>query len=71
MKEVFPDCLYLQCVLHAGRDAKRIVRTALPAEEDEEWKNKLTKRIRALFKSKNIKQAKKQYFKIMQRKIYA
>ncbi|MBW8035940.1 MAG: DDE-type integrase/transposase/recombinase [Planctomycetes bacterium] len=35
VREVFPDCLYLQCVLHAGRDAKRIVRKALPAEEDE------------------------------------
>ncbi|MEE9502036.1 MAG: DDE-type integrase/transposase/recombinase [Candidatus Aminicenantaceae bacterium] len=66
VKEVFPDCLYLQCVLHAGRDAKRIVRKALPAEEDEEWKERLTKRIRTLFKSKNIKQVKKRYFKIMQ-----
>jgi transposase-like protein len=65
VKEVFPDCLYLQCVLHAGRDAKRIVRIALPAEEDEEWKKRLTKRIRTLFKSKNIKQVKKRYFKIM------
>lgn len=65
VKEVFPDCLYLQCVLHAGRDAKRIVRTALSAEEDEEWKNRLTKRIRTLFKSKTIKQVKKRYFKIM------
>ncbi|MBA7588017.1 hypothetical protein ES708_30065 [subsurface metagenome] len=66
VKEVFPDCLYLQCVLHAGRDAKRIVRIALPADEDEEWKKRLTKRIRTLFKSKNIKQVKKRYFKIMQ-----
>jgi len=66
VEEVFPDCIYLQCVLHAGRDAKRIVRTNLPAEEDEEWKKKLTKRIRTLFKAKNIKQVKKRYFKIMQ-----
>ncbi|MFH2002185.1 MAG: DDE-type integrase/transposase/recombinase [Planctomycetota bacterium] len=65
VREVFPDCLYLQCVLHAGRDAKRIVRTALPAEDDEEWKNRLTKRIRTLFKSKNIKQVMKRYIKIM------
>jgi len=65
VKEVFPDCIYLQCVLHAGRDAKRIVRKALPAEEDEEWKERLTKRIRTLFKAKNIKQVKKRYFKIM------
>ncbi len=66
VKEVFPDCLYLQCVLHAGRDAKRIVRIALRSKEDEEWKNRLTKRITTLFKSKNIKQVKKRYFKIMQ-----
>ena len=65
MKEVFPDCIYLQCVLHAGRDAKRIVRTSLPAKGDEEWNVELTKRIRTLFKSKNIKQVKKRYFKIM------
>ncbi len=65
VKKVFPDCLFMQCVLHAGRDAKRIVRTTLPAEEDEEWKKRLTKRIGTLFKSKNIKQAKKRYFKIM------
>jgi len=66
VEEVFPDCIYLQCVLHAGRDAKRIVRTNLPAEEDEEWKKRLTKCIRTLFKAKNIKQVKKRYFKIMQ-----
>ena len=65
VKEVFPDCIYHQCVIHAGRDAKRIVRTALPNEGDEEWKVRLTKRIRILFKSKKIKQIKKRYFKIM------
>ena len=65
VREVFPDSLYLQCVLHAGRDAKRIVRTTLPAEKDKEWKERLTKRIRTLFKAKNIKQVKKRYFKIM------
>jgi len=42
------------------------VRIALPAEEDEEWKERLTKCIRTLFKAKNIKQVKKRYFKIMQ-----
>ncbi|HEB29961.1 MAG TPA: DDE domain-containing protein, partial [Spirochaetes bacterium] len=63
--EVFPDCIYHQCVIHAGRDAKRIVRTALPNEGDEEWNVRLTKRIRILFKSKKIKQIKKRYFKIM------
>jgi len=65
VKEVFPDCIYLQCVLHAGRDAKRIVRTNLPAEEDEQWKKRLTKCIRTLFKAKKIKQLKKRYSKIM------
>ena len=54
VKEMFPDCIYLQCVLHAGRDAKRIVRTNLPAGEDEEWKKKLTKRIRTLFKGFSV-----------------
>jgi len=63
--EVFPDCIYHQCVLHAGRDAKRIVRIALHNQEDEEWKVILAKRIRTLFKSKKIKQIKKRYFKIM------
>jgi len=65
VKEMFPDCIYLQCGLHAGRDAKRIVRINLPAEEDEEWKKRLTKCIRTLFKAKNIKQVKKRYSKIM------
>ena len=65
VKEVFPDCIYHQCVIHAGRDAKRIVRIALPNKADEEWKTILTKRIRTLFKSKKIKQVKKRYFKIM------
>ena len=68
VKEVFPDCIYQQCVLHAGRDAKRIVRLSLPEKKDEEWKKKLTKRIRSLFKSKKIRQVKKRYFKIMKLK---
>jgi len=65
VKEVFPDCIYHQCIIHAGRDAKRIVRTALPNKADEEWKTIVTKRIKTLFKSKKIKQVKKRYFKIM------
>jgi transposase-like protein len=65
VKEVFPDCIYHQCVLHAGRDAKRIVRVSLPNDGEEEWKKRLTKRIRTLFQSKKIKQVKKRYFKIM------
>jgi transposase-like protein len=65
VKEVFPDCIYHQCVLHAGRDAKRIVRVSLPNDGEEEWKKRLTKRIGTLFQSKKIKQVKKRYFKIM------
>jgi transposase-like protein/transposase len=65
VKEVFPDCIYHQCVLHAGRDARRIVRISLPNDVEGEWKKRLTKRIRTLFQSKKIKQVKKRYFKIM------
>jgi transposase-like protein/transposase len=65
VKEVFPDCIYHQCVLHAGRDAKRIVRVSLPNDGEEEWKKRLIKRIRTLFQSKKVKQVKKRYFKIM------
>lgn len=68
VKEVFPDCIYQQCVLHARRDAARIVRLSLPAKKDEEWKKKLNKRIRTLFKSNKIRQVKKRYFKIMRLK---
>lgn len=69
VKEIFPDCIYNQCVLHAERDAKRIVRKALADDGNNEgWKNRLTKRIRTLFKSKKIKQAKKRYYKIMKLK---
>ncbi len=65
VKKVFPDCIYHQCVLHAGRDARRIVRVSLPNDGEEEWKKRLTKRIGTLFQSKKIKQVKKRYFKIM------
>jgi len=63
--EVFPDAIYQQCVLHAGRDARRVVRLALTDEKDREWRQKLTQRISNLFKSTKIKQVKKRYFKIM------
>ena len=65
VKEVFPDCYYHQCVLHAERDAKRIVRKALRDGEEEEWKEKLTKYIRNLFRSRKAKQVKKRYSRIM------
>jgi len=65
VKEVFPDCIYHQCVLHAGRDARRIVRVSLPNDGEGGWQERLTKRIGTLFQSKKIKQVKKRYFKIM------
>jgi len=65
VKEVFPDCYYHQCVLHAERDAKRIVRIALSDGTSEEWKKILTKYIRNLFRSKKAKQVKKRYSRIM------
>jgi transposase-like protein len=61
VKEVFPECAYQQCVLHAERDAKRIVRQSLPGEADGEWKEKLVKAIRTLFRSRKLKQVKKRY----------
>jgi len=51
VKEVFPGCVYQQCVLHAERDAKRIVRQSLPKEADEQRKEKLVKAIRTLFRN--------------------
>jgi transposase-like protein len=63
--EVFPDSIYQQCVLHAARDARRLVRMALTGEQDQEWRDRLTQRISNLFKSTKIKQVKKRYFKIM------
>jgi transposase-like protein/transposase len=65
VKEVFPDCYYHQCVLHAERDAKRIVRIALSDGKSEEWKKILTRCIRNLFRSKKAKQVKKRYSRIM------
>lgn len=68
VKEVFPDCYYHQCVLHAERDAKRIVRKNLPDGIADEWKKKLVKSIRKIFASKNAKQAKKRYRKFLRLK---
>ena len=65
VKEVFPEAYYHQCVLHAERDAKRLVRNHLTGEENEEWRKKLTKAIRKLFGSKNPKQVKKRMGKLM------
>ena len=65
VREVFPGCTYHQCVLHAERDAKRIVRKSLTGEENEGWRIRLTKCIRNLFKSKKPKQVKKRYFRLI------
>ena len=71
VREVFPECTYHQCVLHAERDAKRIVRQSLPGEADEEWKKRLTQAIRALFRSRKLKQVKKRYAHFMKLKAKA
>ena len=63
--EVFPDCLYHQCVLHAGRDARRIVRECMPDDGEESWKKRLIQMIRTLFSSKKLKQVKKRYGRFM------
>jgi len=63
--EVFPDCLYHQCVLHAARDARRIVRQALGDDGEEGWRKRLTRRISTLFASKKLKQLKKRYARLM------
>ncbi len=68
VKEVFPDCQYHQCVLHAERDAKRIVRKALPGGVDDKLRKKLIGKIRKLFSSKNSKQLNKRYKKILRLK---
>ena len=62
---MFPDCTYNQCVLHAGRDARRIVRRSLPDEGEEGWRKQLTRRICTLFGSKKLKQVKKRYARFM------
>lgn len=64
--EVFPDCIYNQCVLHAGRDARRIVRQqSLPDDSEEGWKKRLTRRICTLFGSRKLKQVKKRCARFM------
>ncbi len=68
VREVFPDCSFRQCVLHAERDAKRIVRRNLPDDGEDGWRRKLTRRIRVLFQSKKVKQVKKRYRRLMQLK---
>ena len=68
IKEVFPDSYHHECVLHAERDAKRIIRLYLKEDEEATWKIKLTKDIRKLFSSKKGKQVKKRYSKLLQLK---
>ena len=68
VKEIFPNCYYNQCVLHAERDAKRIVRENLSGEVDKKYKKKLIKNIRNLFASKKGRQVKKRYGKILKLK---
>lgn len=65
VKEIFPDCYYHQCVLHAERDAKRIVKKNFPDGCDDKLKEKLIKNIRKLFASKKQKQLKKRYIKFL------
>ena len=66
--EVFPDCIYHQCVLHAARDARRIVRQALGDDGEKGWRKRLTRRISTLFASKKLKQLKKRYARLMKLK---
>ena len=49
VKEVFPDCTYHQCVLHVGRDAKRIVRISLPNNRIDELINTTHTNFKNLF----------------------
>jgi len=68
VQEVFPKTHYHQCILHAERDAKRIIRIALSDNSNKEIKDILYKKIRLLFKSKTQKQAKKRMARIMKMK---
>jgi transposase-like protein len=65
IKEVFPDCYHHQCVLHAERDAKRLVRKYWPDGRDDKFKEKLIKSIRKLFASKRTKQLKKRFVRLL------
>ncbi len=63
--EVFPDCLYNQCVLHAGRDARRIIRQSLADKAEDAWRKRLTESISTLLASRKLKQVKKRYARFM------
>ena len=63
--DVFPDAQYRQCVLHAERDAKRLVRKAHLDEGHQQWKDRLIKAIRVLFGSKTLGQLKRRYGRII------
>lgn len=71
VEEVFPNCTFHQCVLHAGRDTKRIVRQNLPDYGEEGWRRRLIRSIRILFKRKGIKQVKKRYARFSQLRHHA
>jgi len=66
--EVFPHSKYSQCVLHAARDARRIVRQSLPEDGEQGWRKRLTRAIRVLFASTSSTQVKKRYARFMQLK---
>lgn len=69
VKEVFPNAEYHQCVLHAERDAKRLVRKHLPEGIGyDNLRETLIKRIRKLFASKRTKQINKRYIAILKLK---
>jgi transposase-like protein len=68
VREVFPDCTYSQCGLHAGRDARHILRQSPPDDGEEGWKRRLTRTICMLFGSKKLKQVKKRCARVMQLK---
>jgi transposase-like protein len=71
VREVFPECRYYQCMLHARRDANRIVRQNLPNKCDEQWKDRLIQSISTLFHSKRLRQAKKRYRRLVKLKSQA
>ena len=69
VKKIFPESIYNNCVLHAERDAKKLVKKHIPNNDKyKEIKKILKKRIRVLFESKKLKQVKKRYYKIIMMK---
>ena len=69
VKKIFPDSIYNNCALHAERDAKKLVKKHVPNKDKySDIKELLRKRIRILFESKNLKQVKKRYYKIIKLK---